>query len=102
VARVPSGAWELTIDEIWRVRGELWVFATVNRPPKAIGAQMICNTFDEVTLRLPDLPLRIFIEGKTWAWENKEKVEWISANAPVFRQRREGDRLWRRPPPPAE
>jgi hypothetical protein len=95
--RVPDGAWAVVIEEIWRVRGELWVFARVERPPGAIGALMICSTMDEITARLPDLPTRTFIVGKTCAWKNTEPVEWIEPNANIFQLRRDGSRMWRRP-----
>jgi len=96
-ARVPDGAWNLTIEEIWRVRSELWVFVRVERPEHGMGAMMICTAEDDATARLPDLPTRIFIVGKTWAWKNTEPVEWIKSNADVFQQRREGSRVWRHP-----
>jgi len=97
---VPDAAWTLAIQEIWHVRGELWIFAHVARPGDAVGAMMICTARDEVTARLPDLPSRTFVEGKTWRWTNTEPVEWVSGDAPVFEKRREGERIWLRPPGP--
>ena len=91
---VPDAAWTLAIREIWRVRGELWVFVGVERPDGAVGAMMICTARDEVTVRLPDLPTRVFVEGKTWGWKNTEPIEWVSRDAPVFEKRREGERVW--------
>ena len=94
---VPDAAWTLAIQEIWHVRGELWVFARVERPGGAVGAMMICTARDEVAVRLPDLPTRTFVEGKTWGWKNTEPVECVSRDAAVFEERRQGERVWVRP-----
>ena len=93
---VPDGAWTLQFDEVWRMQGELWVFARVSRPEDALAAQMITRLRAEVAVRLPPLPMKYFVLGKTWEWKNQEEVEWITERSDAYRNRRRGERLWRR------
>ena len=51
----PDGAWELKIEEVRKVRNELWVFAKVERPNGALGAMMKSAASDQIVERLPDL-----------------------------------------------
>lgn len=92
----PDGAWVLTIEEIRQVERELWVFAEVERPEGAIGALMQSAASDQVSGRFPDVPVKIFVSGKTWTWANEEPVEWLSSKNVAAEKRRQGRRLWRR------
>ncbi len=91
----PDGAWEVRIDEIRRVQEELWVCAKVSRPRDAIGAMMVSAASDQLSGRFPDLPIKTFVEGKTWTWRNEEPVTWLT-NAAAAERKRQGQRLWRR------
>ncbi len=91
----PDGAWGLEIEEIRRVRDELWVFAKVARPNGVIAAMMRSVAGDTVTSRFPDLATKTFVVGKTWTWANEEPVIWLSKNDAAER-RRQGERVWRR------
>lgn len=92
----PDGAWELHLDEIRQVGGELWVFAKVQRPEGAIGAMMQSAASDQVSGRFPELPQKVFVVGKTWKWANEEPVQWLASNGDYVEKRRQGQRLWRR------
>ena len=91
----PDGGWGLEIEEIRRVRDELWVFAKVARPNGVIAAMMRSVAGDTVTSRFPDLATKTFVVGKTWTWANEEPVIWLSKNDAAER-RRQGERVWRR------
>jgi len=91
----PDGAWELKIEEIRKVRNELWVFAKVERPANALGALMRSAASDQIVERLPDLATKVYVVGKTWNWTNDESVTWLSKND-ASERRRQGERLWRR------
>jgi len=91
----PDGAWELKIEEIRKVRNELWVFAKVERPANALGALMRSAASDQIVERLPDLATKVYVVGKTWKWANEEPVTWLSKDDASAR-RRQGERLWRR------
>ncbi|HQF40513.1 MAG TPA: hypothetical protein PK322_15470 [Opitutaceae bacterium] len=91
----PDGGWGLEIEEIRRVRDELWVFAKVARPSGVIAAMMRSAASDAVTGRFPDLAIKTFVVGKTWTWANEEPVIWLSKND-ASERRRQGERVWRR------
>jgi hypothetical protein len=92
----PDGAWEIKIEEIRQVQQELWVFARVVRPEGAIAAMMHSAASDQISGRFPDLPLKVFVVGKTWTWANEEPVEWLANSSALAEKRRQGKRLWRR------
>lgn len=92
----PDGAWELHLEEVRQVDGELWVFAKVQRPEDAIGAMMRSAVSDQVSGRFPDLPQKVFVVGKNWKWANEEPVQWIASSSAYAEKRRQGQRIWRR------
>ena len=75
---VPDTSWNISINEVYRVESELWVISTVFHEPDMMGAQVISAISDSVTVNAPDLPVKIFIIGKTWNWENDEPYTFIS------------------------
>jgi hypothetical protein len=91
----PDGAWELKIEEVRKVRNELWVFAKVERPDGALGAMMRSAASDQIVQRLPDLATKVFVVGKNWTWANDEPVTWLTKSV-ASERRRQGERLWRR------
>ena len=74
---VPDTSWNISINEVYKVDSELWVISTVFHKPGMIGAQVISTISDSVTIKVPDLPVKIFIIGKTWNWENDEPHTFI-------------------------
>ena len=75
--RVPSTNWSLDIQEIWQVENELWVIATLGTVGDAGGAAISIVT-DSVEIIAEDLPIKYFILGKTWNWENQEPYTFIN------------------------
>jgi hypothetical protein len=77
--QVPDSAWNLNIREIYQTSENLVVIAYVERPPDVMGAQAITTLTDEVTVPAltPELPVKIYILGKTWGWENEEPYLFI-------------------------
>ena len=75
--RVPDAAWTIAIDEVRQVNGEIWVLSTVSRDPDRMGAQVISTVKASVQLPVPDQPVKHFIIGKTWNWENEESCTFI-------------------------
>ncbi len=74
---VPDSAWTISIDEIYEVNGELWVISTVSRDPDVAGLQVISTLKQSETIAAPDLPVKHFVIGKTWQWENNEPYTFI-------------------------
>ena len=77
--QVPDSAWNLNIREIYQTSENLVVIAYVERPPDVMGAQAITTLTDEATVPAltPELPVKIYILGKTWGWENEEPYLFI-------------------------
>lgn len=75
---VPDTTWTIAINEVHKVGNELWVISTVSQTPDMIGAQVICTVQASLRLAVPDLPVKMFIIGKTWNWENLEPYTFIN------------------------
>lgn len=74
---VPDTAWVLLIRSVHQVKEEVWVLAAVERDPEMMGAMMITTLETPISADLPQLPVRIFVVGKTWIWENEEEVTFL-------------------------
>ena len=92
---VPDSAWAVSITEVHKVGNELWVISTVSRDPDAMGAQVISTVQDSLKLTVPDLPLKIYIIGKAWAWENKEPYTFIKHLKQIEKELKSGKLLYK-------
>jgi hypothetical protein len=101
---VPDLGWNLAIDEVYIVGGELWVIASVSRPPDLMAGQALKKARDTVTVEAPALPRKYFILGKTWDWDSEEPYKFLPDKSAIADQLAKGKRIWQRaaPPPPAE
>ena len=78
VVTVPDSAWKLQILEVHQTAKEVIVISKVTRAADAIGLQVITTLSEKLKLELPDLPVKRYVLGKTWGWENQDKgVEFI-------------------------
>ena len=82
---VPDGGWKLGIERILELDSEVWILARVRREPGP-AAQMIQPAKTAIPVVLPAKPRRIFVTGKTWAWQNKEPYEFVSSLDPVLKR----------------
>lgn len=69
---VPDAAYTIAIEEVHKVKNEIWVISKVSRDPNIMGAQVISTIGDTVKASAPDLPMKHFVIGKTWGWKNEE------------------------------
>ena len=93
---VPDSAWTITIDEVHKVKSEIWVISTVSRDPDLMGAQVISVVKDSVKCAAADLSVKHFIIGKTWDWANKEPYTFIKARKTLEKQLQSGKLLCNR------
>ena len=91
---VPDATWTIAIDEVHKVGNELWVIATVSQIQDVMGAQVISTVQDSLKLAVPDLPVKNFIIGKTWAWENTEPYSFIEDLKQIEKELKTGKRLY--------
>jgi hypothetical protein len=74
---VPDPSWRISIEEVWQVGDELWVLAAVSRDPDVMAAQVISTVQVSIKTAAPDLPIKYFITGKTWSWDNEEQFTFL-------------------------
>lgn len=91
---VPDTAWTVAIEEVYNVEGELWVISSVSQNPAVMGVQVISTVQASVKIAVPDLPVKHFIIGKTWAWENTEPYTFITDLKPIEKELQAGKRLY--------
>lgn len=92
---VPDTAWTLAIEAVYHVENELWVIARVSRDPDLMGAQVITTVQASLRLAAPDLPVKYFVIGKTWNWENTEPYTFIKDLKQLERKLQSGTLLYK-------
>lgn len=98
---VPDSAWTLAIETVHQVNRELWVVAALARDPTRMGAQAITTRRATVTITATDLPVKIFVLGKTWTWANRESIRFIADLTTIEKALHSGTSLYRRGADPA-
>ena len=93
---VPDRAWKISIEEVYRVKDEIWVISLLERSPM-MAAQVISTVTDKVSLTAPDLPEKHFILGKTWNWENKEPYTFLKDRKEIETQLKTASLLYKKP-----
>jgi hypothetical protein len=94
---VPDPAWKITIDSVHQVNKELWVVSTVSRDPGVMGAQVISIVRASVRINAGDLPVRLFVIGKTWGWENKEACTFLKDLKQIEKDLSPASMLYKKP-----
>ena len=89
----PSSGWSISIDEVYKVDKELWVIASLSNHPGP-GLQVITTVKDSIEITAEDLPLKHFVLGKTWNWENKEDMTFIKDRKDIADDLAKGTRLY--------
>ena len=75
---VPDSAWKLEILEVHASDREIIVVSEVSRAKDAIGLQAITTLKKKLEIHVPDLPVKHYVMGKAWGWENQDKgVEYL-------------------------
>ena len=91
---VPDSSWTVAIEEVFKVESELWVISSVSQNPDIMGAQVISTVQASMKIAVPDLPVKNFIIGKTWAWENTEPYTFITDLKQIEKELKSGKRLY--------
>lgn len=74
--QAPDAGWSVQIEEVYLMDQEIWVLAQLHRQ-EGMAAQMITTVSDSVIVEAPNWPVKVFILGKTWGWENEEPYEFL-------------------------
>jgi len=79
---VPTSGWSVQIMEMREVDGELWtVSRLISPPPGAFTLQVISEVAQTISGSWPDLPVRHFVMGRTWKWEDAEQSDYTFIDA---------------------
>jgi len=73
---VPDGTWSLGIKEVIETDSEVAIIAELSKAEGMMGIQMIMQLNAAVEFET-DKPVKTYILGKKWAWENTEGYEFI-------------------------
>ncbi|MBN1675623.1 MAG: hypothetical protein JXR37_31565 [Kiritimatiellae bacterium] len=84
--KVPDSAWTVEIKEVFRVGDELWVISKVERDARAVGAAVITTISSTLNVRASGLPVKHFVLGKTWSWENAEPYTFLKDREALDKQ----------------
>jgi len=63
-----------------------------------MAGQAISIVSDKIHMNLPDIPVKYFILGKTWNWENREPYNFIKDMSEIQGDLEDGQLLYRRSP----
>jgi len=92
--QAPDTAWSVDITGIYDTGAEVWIVAELDRDPGAMAAQVITLASDRVSIQAPHKPVRTFIIGKTWNWENDAGYTFIDSRDPIAAQLEQATRLY--------
>lgn len=92
---VPDTGWRIVIQEIYQTDGELAVISRLSRRD-GMAAQMITTASDTVRVIAPELPVKHYILGKTWAWQNAEPAIFLKSMDELGADVLKGTRLYSR------
>jgi len=92
---MPTPAWRVSIREVVKVDGELWVISRmVSPPPDTMSAMVIAEGRDAVSGPWPDLPVRHFVVGHPWG-EDSPGYTFVQAREDLPAGYAGGERLYR-------
>jgi len=74
---VPDSTWSIKIVNVTQTAGEIAVVCQLSQSDM-MGLMVISEVSDAVKFSAKDLPVKYYIQGKTWNWENKEAYTFFS------------------------
>lgn len=93
--QVPDPGWQVHIEEAYDAGEEIRVLARLARTAE-MAIQMISTAADRLEAELPSKPVRYYILGKTWGWENTEPYTFLNSESEAEAIRKSGRLIFRR------
>lgn len=84
--RAPDPSWSVRISRIVRVGEELRVVARLARKDAGLAPAMIVTIADRLTIRLPEMKVRLFVLRQSWTWSDPDGPTSIDAMSPAARE----------------
>ncbi|GEM_PF-5350831 len=95
--KVPSGGYSLKIKEVYHIGNELWVISLITAPQESDFVTMSLTTLeDSIQIVAPKLPVRHFVIGKNWNWQNDEPYTFLKSPKEIEAQIKTGNRIYTR------
>lgn len=79
---VPDTTWSLKIINVTQTEDELAVICQLTQSDM-MGLMVISEVVDAVRFTAKDLPIKYYIKGKTWGWENQEDYTFMDADSEI-------------------
>ncbi|MBT8142241.1 MAG: hypothetical protein HKN88_00075 [Gammaproteobacteria bacterium] len=67
---VPDPAWTLTVESVLETDQHIAIVAMLDRPKDVMAPQVISEIITKVAFPLHNKPVKVYIKGKQWGWEN--------------------------------
>ncbi|MFT5125538.1 MAG: hypothetical protein ACI97B_004187, partial [Verrucomicrobiales bacterium] len=90
---VPDGNWQVKIQEVYETDEEVWVIAALERR-EGFGIQAISKAGNTLKLEAPEHPLKVFITGKRWGWNNAEPYTFVKNPAELVKKLKGKKRIY--------
>jgi len=74
--QVPDSNWKLEINTVRQTSDEIIVIAQLIKL-NGMGMMVISDVVDTVAFKSKDLPIKYYIKGKSWDWDNPENYTFI-------------------------
>ena len=79
---VPDSTWSIKILNVTQTKGQIAVICKLNQV-NGMGLMVISEAVDAVKFMAKDLPIKYYIQGKTWNWENAESYTLINDESEI-------------------
>ena len=80
---VPDSTWSVKIINVTQTEGEIAVVCQLIKSDM-MGMMVISEVIDAVKFTANVLPIKYYIKGKTWNWENSEGYTFMDADSKVL------------------
>lgn len=90
----PTPGYGVKIVEVRKVGDELWAKFQVTKP-KGIGPAVIGKAAGTAKFDGPALPVKVFVAGKTWDWDEKdEKPTFVNLDKLPAEEQEKTEKSW--------
>lgn len=75
---VPDSRWSVSISKVTQMQDHIAVIAKLKQSD-GMGMMVISQVSDAVSFTSKDLPIKYYVLGKSWNWENSEEYQFVSS-----------------------
>ena len=79
---VPDSRWSISINKVIQSNDHIAVICQLTQS-EGMGMMVISEVVDAVKFTAEDLPIKYYVLGKTWSWENSESYSFVDSISTV-------------------